>query len=278
VFGRDPRVFERSRLEYPPRVFEILRKRCGLDSSSVVLEIGPGTGKATRPLLTEGIRSLRAVEPDPRLARYLRNRVRRFRDRVEVANLGFEEAELPARSFDLVVAATSFHWLDERRALRKVARILKPGGWWAAWWNHHGDPFRPTPLSRSLHELDGGRGATWEDWLRRERDRARRESERRLALLRRDGRFDRISFEEVRWRVRLSTARVRGLWSTFSEVATLPARRRRRFLDDLAKLMDRRFGGSVRLPVVTPIYMARRRAASEEGRYSRGASVGVRSA
>ncbi|EQD38338.1 Methyltransferase type 11, partial [mine drainage metagenome] len=51
----------------------------------------------------------------------------------------FEEVPLRPGSFDLGVAATSFHWLPERRGLRKVARALRPGGWWAAWGNEHGD-------------------------------------------------------------------------------------------------------------------------------------------
>jgi SAM-dependent methyltransferase len=223
-----------------------------------VLEIGPGTGKATRQLLSEGASSILAIEPSPRLAHYLRIRSRRFPVRVDVRTAGFEEVKLPGHHFDLVVAATSFHWLDERRALRKVARVLKPGGWWAAWWNHHGDPLRPSPLSREVHELYGEPGSTWEEWLRSSREQALRERDRRLALLRREGLFDRISFEEIRWQARLSTARVRGLWSTFSEVATLPARKRLRLLAGLAEVMDERFDGSILFPVVTPIYTARR--------------------
>jgi SAM-dependent methyltransferase len=258
VFGRDPATYDRNRLDYPPRVFEILRQRCHLGASTVALEIGPGTGKATRQLLSEGVASIVAIEANPRLARFLRDRSRRYLSRVEVRAVGFEEAQLPDHQFDLVVAATSFHWLDERRALRKVARALRPGGWWAAWWNHHGDPRHPSPLSRELHRRCGKPDADWPDWVRRGRDRAVLERERRLTLLRRDGRFDRISVEEVRWQVRLSTARARGLWSTFSEVATLPAAKRRRLLDGLADVVDERFGGSLPLRVVTPIYTARR--------------------
>ena len=245
-------------MEYPPRVFEVLRTRCGLSATSIVLEIGPGTGKATRQLLSEGVGSILAIEANRRLARFLRTHTSRFPKKVEVRNSGFEEAKLPDQHFDLVVAATSFHWLDERRALRKVARVLKPGGWWAAWWNHHGDPVRPNPLSREVHRLYGEPDSTWEARLRRSRAQVLAERERRLGLLRREGLFDRISFEEVRWRVRLSTERVRGLWSTFSEVATLPAGKRREFLDGLTRVMDERFGGSIRLRVVTPIYTARR--------------------
>jgi len=177
---------------------------------------------------------------------------------VDVQIAGFEEVRLPGHHFDLVVAATSFHWLDERRALRKVARVLKPGGWWAAWWNHHGDPFQPSPLSREVHEILGEPGTTWEEWVRRSREQAVRERERRLTLLRSEGLFDRISFEEIRWRVRLSTAHVRGLWSTFSEVATLPARKRLRLLASLAEVIDERFNGGIQFPVVTPVYTARR--------------------
>ena len=224
----------------------------------MLLEIGPGTGKATRHLLAEGVASILAVEPSRRLAGYLRTHLGEGTLKVEVLVCGFEEARLPTGQFDLVVAATSFHWLDERRALGKVARVLKPGGWWAAWWNHHGDPFHPSVLSREAHTLYGEAEETWADWIRKSRAEALRERARRLDLLRRSGLFDRISSEEIRWRVRLSAAQLRGLWSTFSEVATLPPRRRGRFLDDLKKLVDERFRGEVPITIVTPIYTARR--------------------
>ena len=258
VFGRDPSNYNRSRFDYPHRVFELLHRRCGLDPKSVVLEIGPGTGKATRQLLAEGPASILAVEPNPRLARYLTTHLGRRWRRVRVQVASFEEADLPAEYFDLVVAATSFHWLDERRALRKVARLLKPGGWWAAWWNHHGDPFHPSPFSRALHDLYGDPGSGWPDWVRRSRTQARVERQRRLMLLRNGGYFDDVSVEEVRWRARLSTARLQGLWGSFAEVASLPARKRRKFLDDLGRMVEDRFGGEVLLPMVTPIYTARR--------------------
>jgi ubiquinone/menaquinone biosynthesis C-methylase UbiE len=40
----------------------------------------------------------------------------------------------PGRA-DLVSFAQSWHWLDQEHAPAEMARVLRPGGWWAAWWN-----------------------------------------------------------------------------------------------------------------------------------------------
>ena len=259
VFGRDPRRYDQSRLDYPPRVLRILRERCHVGAETIALEIGPGTGKGSRALLGLGVASLTAVEANPRLARYLREHLGPRACRVDVRVAGFEEARLPSARFDLVAAATSFHWLDERRALRKVARVLKPGGWWAAWWNHHGDPFRPSAFQRAIQDpVYGESEEEWRDWLERRRRASREERRRRIALLRGSGRFDRISFEEIRWHVRLPAVHVQRLWSTFSEVATLPPRRRRAFLRRLGQVVRNELGGAARISMVTPIYTARR--------------------
>ena len=44
----------------------------------------------------------------------------------------FEDAELEASTFDLGVSAIAFHWLGEEIALRKIVRLLGPGGWWVS--------------------------------------------------------------------------------------------------------------------------------------------------
>lgn len=259
VFGRDPRNYDQSRFDYPPRVTEVLRARCGLGPTSRVLEIGAGSGKATRQILDENPLSVLAIEPNARLAAYLRKHLGRRAQRVSVSPVSFHEARVPRATFDLVVAATSFHWLDERRALRKAAHILRPGGWWAAWWNHHGDPARPTEFGRQVHLLEGNDEPSWRSWVRQRRREAVRERKNRLALLHASGHFDRISMSYIRWQVRVSTPRIVGLWSTFSEVATLPSESRRRLLTRLGRMVEDRFGGAVDLPILTPMYTARRR-------------------
>jgi SAM-dependent methyltransferase len=259
VFGRNPEAYHRARLGYPKRVYEILTTRCGLAPGAAVFEVGPGTGLASRELLRFGANPLLLVEPDRRLARYLAGALHPALDRVRFVSERFERARLDAGAFDLGVAASSFHWTPERRALRKVARALRSGGWWAMWNNHHGDPYRPSAFHRALQplyeELSGQRHRTIGMSPKKTRRMHHRE---RLAAFRSVGSFDRISREDVRWNVVLTTARTQALWGTFSDVLVLPARTRRWFLAELGRVSDEQFGGKVRIPMLTPIYTARR--------------------
>jgi SAM-dependent methyltransferase len=129
LFGSDPLAYANGRPDYPEELYQRLRTRCELGPGVSAFEIGAGTGLATQRLLALGMWRLWAIEPDPRLAAYLRETISSSWFRVDES--AFEEAELPEAEFDLGVAATSFHWLDQSSALTKVYRSLKPGGWWA---------------------------------------------------------------------------------------------------------------------------------------------------
>src|SRR4051794_11517266 len=75
AFGDDPGSYDRARPCYPDWIFEILRERCHLAPGTATFEIGAGTGKATRRLLDVGANPLLAIEPDLRLAAFLRNSI-----------------------------------------------------------------------------------------------------------------------------------------------------------------------------------------------------------
>jgi trans-aconitate methyltransferase len=65
-----------------------------------------------------------------------------------------EDADLPEASFELVVAATSFHWVvPVHEGLTRCARLLRPGGWLALWWTVFGDHSRPDPFHEALQPV-----------------------------------------------------------------------------------------------------------------------------
>lgn len=54
TFDKIPERFDKYRLRYCKEVFQELEIVCGLNSGKKVLEIGPGTGQATEPILKTG--------------------------------------------------------------------------------------------------------------------------------------------------------------------------------------------------------------------------------
>lgn len=131
LFGLDPAGYSAGRPDYPEAVYETLARRCGLGPTTQVLEIGPGTGLVTRPLLRE-VAHVTAVEPDLSMASYLRDAAASAN--LDVVPSSFEEADVGRARFDLAVAATSFHWVDQEVGLSKLGHTLRPGGWATLWW------------------------------------------------------------------------------------------------------------------------------------------------
>jgi SAM-dependent methyltransferase len=257
AFGADPDAYNRARPGYPPRVYDILHSRCGLQLGTRTFEIGPGTGQATRDLVRIGASSLVLIEPDERLAAFLRTEFRAA-SVLEVRNATFEEVDLPTSSFDLGVAATSFHWLAAGPALEKVARLLRPGGWWAMWWTVFGDPLRPDTFHAATQDILGrlGRSPSAGDKCGPP---YALDVDARLADLDGTGEFEEIEHEALRWTATLRSEQLRGLFATFSEITRLEPDERQRVLDAIVRVADEQFGGAIEKPIVTSIYTARRR-------------------
>ncbi len=255
-FGGDPTGYDRGRPPYPPAVYDLLQRRCGLGPRCATFEVGPGTGIATRELLRRGAEPLVAVEADARMANFLRSRLGPERRRVHLVVAPFESAVLPEGVFDLGVAATSFHWTGERRGIRKVARLLRPGGWWAMWWSRHGDVGRPSPFHRAIQPLYGHRASRRK--ARRTGGRGPGPWDRRSRMLRESRWFDAVERRVLRVPLTLTTDQVVALWSSFSDIRTRPATERRRFLSGLARIAEEEFGGTVRFDNLVTVYLARR--------------------
>lgn len=114
--------------EYPA---EAVRWLIGGDGKPVrVLELGAGTGKLTRTLRALGHEVI-ATDPSSAMLAQL---VKVAPD-CHVALARAEDIPLPPASVDVVIAAQSFHWFDQSRALPDIARVLRPGGTLALVWN-----------------------------------------------------------------------------------------------------------------------------------------------
>jgi SAM-dependent methyltransferase len=252
AFGIDPERYHAARPAYPDWVFEVLCERCGLARNAVTFEIGPGTGIATRRLLEFGANPLVAVEPDDRLATFLRNTL--ADDALTVVVSTFEEAVLRDASFDLGFSATAFHWLNEEFALAKVAKLLRPGTWWAMVSNVFGDQRRPDPFHEATKMLLSGLSSPSEG----EGDMPfALDTNARLAALERTRAFESAEHRTSAWPLILDTDQTVALYATFSNINIRPDREA--VLTELRRIARYEFNGCVTRNMVTSLLIARRR-------------------
>ena len=266
LFGADPAGYDRVRPAYPDWVFNSLTESGALFAGANTLEIGPGNGLATRNLLAHGAGPITLVEPDERLANWLASALAEdpspeaSKANSNVIIASFEEVELPDEQFDLVVAATMFHWLDAPSALEKIRRVLKPGGTLALIWNvfqqldvKDGFHDATTALLSALASSPSGAPDTLPYAL----DRGARDADLHSAG------FNRISYEESRWPYTISSDEVRALYAGFSPIQRLPASERAALLEQLVDIADCQFGGTVTRNMTTCLYHCRRPEGSE---------------
>jgi len=124
-FGADASRYDRARPSYPAALVDRI---VAASPGRNVLDVGCGTGIAARLFQAAGCRVL-GVDPDDRMASV----ARQGGLTVEVAP--FEAWRSAGRSFDAVTAAQAWHWVDPVAGAAKAARVLRPGGRLAVFWN-----------------------------------------------------------------------------------------------------------------------------------------------
>jgi len=126
TFDRVSEQYDAARPTYPAALFDDLVELARIPPGGRILEIGPGTGKATVALAERGFDVL-GVELGSRLAGVARRRLAGF-PHAEIVVADFEQLEPERAEFDAVVAFTSFHWIAPELRYTKPARLLRPGG------------------------------------------------------------------------------------------------------------------------------------------------------
>ncbi|HSN11109.1 MAG TPA: methyltransferase domain-containing protein, partial [Propionibacteriaceae bacterium] len=146
-FERMADEYALARPPYPRELYARLARLGVVGEGTRVLEVGAGSGLATADLVALGA-DVTALEPGPRLATLLRERVPEAAVRVTT----LEDADLGENAYDAAVAATALHWVDLDRGLPVLHRALRPGGHLAVWRTLFGD--RDAPRTRFREEVD----------------------------------------------------------------------------------------------------------------------------
>ena len=126
IFDTIPEAFDRYRTRYCPELFACLLEESGTTGKSAVLELGPGTGQATDPVLDTGC-DYSCIELGNNFAAMLTRKYGK-RPNFHLIHDDFITHDFGGRQFDLIYSAATIQWLPETAAFAKTFALLKPGG------------------------------------------------------------------------------------------------------------------------------------------------------
>lgn len=241
--------YDRYRPGYPDELFDGIAERLALPAGPDVADLGAGTGRASLAMARRGWR-VTAVEPGRPMLDVLRARAADDGLIVATIRAEAEATGIDAASIDLATAAQAFHWFDRARALAEMARIVRPGGGIALFWN-----VRDADGSALLSEYDGLLGRVG---VSRDRQRAGRD-ESTADAIRAAGGFGEPAFFQVRHVEPMAAGAFIGLAFTASYVQALEPAPREEFARELAALVDRHSAGpALEVPYIVDCWTARR--------------------
>ena len=255
-FDKVAETYDRARPRYPAALFDVLSsylEQPAGDRRREAVEIGPGTGQATRPLLEHGI-TVTAVEPGAHLAAFLSEKLGDEFPGLTVVNARFEDCALASGAFDLIVAATSFHWVDPEIRLQRCHDLLRFGGALAIISTNQvrstadrGFFVRVHPIYRRHRPDERPPELPGEDVTPAE-----------YVELEATDLFDYVKLRRYRWDQHYTSQEYGDLMRSYSDTQAMAPPDQEALIGDVCALIDAEFGGSITRPLVITLTLGRR--------------------
>jgi ubiquinone/menaquinone biosynthesis C-methylase UbiE len=237
--------YDAARPSYPDGLYQAIEGAAGPLAGKLVLDAGAGTGISTRQLAARRARVV-ALDIGEQMLRRAQARSPRACFLIADGNaLPFRDGRI-----DLACFAQSWHWFTSDHAAREIARVLRPGGYWAAWWN--------TEWADGEEWFD-----SYQDLLESAcpgYDRRHRDARWADASIEETGLFEPGTGTELPWTWSLSIGRWLAYERSKSYVGRLPPAGRDALLSRIGDVAAGRVpGGQMAVPFRTRLRRARRR-------------------
>lgn len=246
-FGAMAEAYERFRPGYPPELFDLVAAYAGFYSVRTALEIGAGTGKATRLFARRGV-VVTATEPDGAMLAELRKHVP---DNVRTVRAAFEDLRAGER-YGLVYAAAALHWTAPEDRWSRMAALLEPGGVFASM----GGPVQPAdPAVREAVRAARAPFLESDDVPSPDGTPPGHDVQWPGTELRRSGWFTDVQQSAIQRRLTMSASDYLGHLSTVSAYLVLPPGEREKVFGQIGRVLP----GTVEIAADITVHLARRR-------------------
>ena len=247
-FNQVADIYDKVRPSYPVGLFDVLFQM--LPSQPEIVEVGPGTGQATKDLLARGA-SVLAIEIGPATAAKLRSNLPSDRLTIRVGD--FEVMEIASEVADGVFSATAYHWISLGAQTDRPAAILRSGGILAITDLIQVDSPEDVGFfaaAQPIYERHGQGHAEPPAPTRENVDPKIR------AVLDADRRFDCVEVHRFDWDQTYSASDYRNLMLSYSDTQMMEQSDRVGLLDEMESFIRSDFGGVVTRPLVATLTTA----------------------
>jgi SAM-dependent methyltransferase len=251
LFGKEAERYDRSRPSYPEALIDEVLGSSPQGLS--VLDVACGTGIASRQMAERGARVL-GVDLNAGMVEI----AERHGIVAEVA--AFEKWDPAGRTFDRVVCAQAWHWLDPEASLEKAASVLRANGRLCLFWNvgHYPDDLADALLATYRRALPPEALTTVVGYAANRANDATPDFGAVFTGLRARDNFTKVEVKSFPW----SRDYTRDLWldelHSHSDHAALTPKVKQRLFDQVGKTIDA-FGGSFRMSYVSTLIATTRK-------------------
>jgi SAM-dependent methyltransferase len=249
TFDQIASAYKASRPDYPEDLIDDVLSYAKLEPTNNILEVGCGTGQATKSFATRGLRIV-AIDPGPEMVRAARETLASFAN-VELSEATFEAWPANNSVFQLIIAAQSWHWVSPEVRFVKAAELLSPNGSLAVF--GHVPVGLPMPLLEQFKQISLRHTGLWgpppEAWYLPNGPFKGWFEESRL--------FGSVEHKCYPWKWKHTTSSYTNFLSTRSDIRMLAPSTRKDLLSEMEKAIDGQ-GGGLDVDFETHLYIARR--------------------
>ena len=251
-FDEIPEQYDKYRPTYPKDLISEIIQTSGVDLDSSILEIGAGTGHATKEFLEREL-SVLAVEPGANFCAFMEDKFSKF-SKFNVINSTLESAKLSENSFDLIYAAQSIHWVREDLRYKLPWTLLKDGKYLATFGHAKGD--LDSEIRAKIDSIYNKYNPTSFDGAEysKLRDQNSKDS---LNEIKNSGFYESVEQKQYNWKTSYSSEEYINLIDTYSENRTLEDNSKKLLYSEFKDLIVS-LGDKIEVPYITTLRLARK--------------------